>query len=199
MKAAFYSTNFDTIDYWKKEFTDDAVLVGSDEELSVFNAEHPNIPVIADYDSVAQSINRMLQEDLVIDNLVVLERKPNLTTGKILINRGIKAYGNSRMLQLHFRQLLDAVGGGNIWMYPELMQAVVQDTNERKKHLPNIELLERLTEKEQEVTLLVLEGLSNSAISRKLGITVRTVKAHISSIFGKLHVNDRIALVILLK
>jgi len=199
MKAAFYSTNFDTIDYWKKEFTDDAVLVGSDEELSVFNAEHPSIPVIADYDSVAQSINRMLQEDLVIDSLVVLERKPNLTTGKMLINRGIKAYGNSRMLNLHFRQLLDAVSSENIWMYPELMQAVVQDTNERKKRLPNIELLERLTEKEQEVTLLVLEGLSNSAISRKLGITVRTVKAHISSIFGKLHVNDRIALVILLK
>lgn len=199
MKAAFYSTTFDTIDYWKKEFTEDAILIGSDEELLSFAAENPKTPVIADYDSVAQSVNRMLQEDLVIDNLVILERQPNLNTGKMLINRGIKAYGNSRMLHLHFLQLLDTVGSGNIWMYPELVQAMVHDTKERKKRLPNIELLKRLTDKEQEVTLLVIEGLSNNAISRKLGITVRTVKAHISSIFNKLHVNDRIALVILLK
>jgi DNA-binding NarL/FixJ family response regulator len=60
-------------------------------------------------------------------------------------------------------------------------------------------LVQRLSKQETEVVKWVLQGLSNDAISQHLGITVRTVKAHISSIFSKLHVNDRLNLVLLLK
>lgn len=198
MKAAFYSTSFDTVKYWQKVFTEENILLASEEELLEQIKKEPSLPIVTDYDSVAQSINRLLQDDIHIERLIILERQPNIKTGKVLIRRGVKAYGNSRMLTIHFQQLLKAVSEDKVWMYPELMQAMIEES-ETKTGLPDIELLGRLTDKEQETTLLILDGLSNDAISRRLGITTRTVKAHITSIFNKLHVNDRLALVILLR
>lgn len=46
--------------------------------------------------------------------------------------------------------------------------------------------LDALTEREREVLALIAEGLSNSAISRRLHIGLRTVESHVGSIFGKL-------------
>lgn len=48
-----------------------------------------------------------------------------------------------------------------------------------------------LTDREREVLLLVHGGLANKQIARKLGISERTVKAHLTSIFQRLGVTDR--------
>ncbi|MCU1452486.1 MAG: two component transcriptional regulator, LuxR family [Acidimicrobiales bacterium] len=49
----------------------------------------------------------------------------------------------------------------------------------------------RLSERELEVLRLVVEGLANKNIGRRLGITERTVKAHLTSVFQRLGVTDR--------
>ncbi len=48
-----------------------------------------------------------------------------------------------------------------------------------------------LTEREEEVLAMVGEGLPNKLIARQLGISERTVKAHLTNIFQRLGVNDR--------
>jgi DNA-binding NarL/FixJ family response regulator len=48
-----------------------------------------------------------------------------------------------------------------------------------------------LSDREGEVLELVGEGLSNRSIARSLGITERTVKAHLTSIYQQLGVTDR--------
>lgn len=48
-----------------------------------------------------------------------------------------------------------------------------------------------LTARETEVLGLVREGLSNKQIARRLGITERTVKAHLTSCFQRIGVLDR--------
>ncbi len=48
-----------------------------------------------------------------------------------------------------------------------------------------------LTDREQEVLLLVRDGLANKQIARRLGISERTVKAHLTSVFQRLGVTDR--------
>ena len=48
-----------------------------------------------------------------------------------------------------------------------------------------------LTERESQVLAMVGNGLPNKAIARRLGITERTVKAHLTSIFQRLGVTDR--------
>lgn len=49
-----------------------------------------------------------------------------------------------------------------------------------------------LTKREYEVLTLIAEGLSNKNIADKLYISEKTVKNHVSSIFRKIEVNDRI-------
>lgn len=49
----------------------------------------------------------------------------------------------------------------------------------------------QLSAREEEVLRLVLEGLPNKRIARRLGITERTVKAHLTRIFQQIGVADR--------
>ncbi|WP_107766774.1 response regulator [Nocardioides terrigena] len=48
-----------------------------------------------------------------------------------------------------------------------------------------------LTPRESEVLVLVRQGLANKQIARRLGISERTVKAHLTSVFASIGVVDR--------
>ncbi len=48
-----------------------------------------------------------------------------------------------------------------------------------------------LSAREEEVLRLVADGLANKQIARRLGITERTVKAHLTSVFSRIGVQDR--------
>ena len=51
--------------------------------------------------------------------------------------------------------------------------------------------IEPLTMREEEVLRLVVEGMCNKSIGRRLGIALGTVKSHLKSVFGKLDVESR--------
>ncbi|GCB43190.1 response regulator transcription factor [Streptomyces sp. NL15-2K] len=54
-----------------------------------------------------------------------------------------------------------------------------------------------LTKREQEVLVLIANGLSNAEISQQLVVSLPTVKTHVSSLLSKLHARDRAQLVII--
>ncbi|MGC9379028.1 response regulator [Streptomyces sp. MH13] len=54
-----------------------------------------------------------------------------------------------------------------------------------------------LTKREQEVLVLIANGLSNAEISGRLVISLPTVKTHVSSLLAKLNARDRTQLVII--
>jgi len=197
----FLSSDLHTLDEWRRR--DDSKDIYSFDNLeslleASFNLE--KTIVIADYDSVAADINKMLTNNQIPPYCIVLEKVPELLTGKMLISHGIKAYGNSRMLKIHYEQMIQSVQKGKVWTYPELTATLAKSIRQPVLSKEAETLLhKRLTEKEKEVVKLVLKGFTNDAIAKECNITQRTVKAHMSSIFSKLHVNDRLGLVLLLK
>ncbi len=201
MKTVFFSSDIDTIDEWKirhavENFVSCYDIPSLNNQLSQSNSSL----IIADYDSVASEINKLISSNTLPDKFIVLEKTPEIATGKMLITHSVKAYGNSRMLTKHYKQMIQTVEDGKIWTYPELTSALVKRKGESSLHKDAQTLISnKLTDKELEVVYLILQGLTNDAISNSLNITTRTVKAHISSIFSKLHVNDRISLFLLLK
>jgi DNA-binding NarL/FixJ family response regulator len=53
------------------------------------------------------------------------------------------------------------------------------------------EIRVELSHREREVLKLVTEGMANKQIARRLGISERTVKAHLTNIFQRIGVTDR--------
>jgi DNA-binding NarL/FixJ family response regulator len=201
MKTIFFSKDIDILDEWKNRHAIAEFFSFYEENaLEEIIKNSGEFILIADYDSVASEINKMISSNALPENTIILEKSPEIATGKMLISHAVKAYGNSRMLSSHFQQMLKSVSENKVWTYPELTAALVKSAKRSSLSSESIELLhKRLTEKETEVVHLILEGRTNDAIASALGITTRTVKAHVGSIFTKLHVNDRLSLVLLLK
>lgn len=199
MKVVYFSTNIDIVDEWVKRHSIDNHSACSDINCLLDELDNDTDTIIvADYDTTAHTINSLISTSSVPNNLIILEKAPELITGKMLIRNHIKAYGNSRMLAHHYAQMIEVVNDGNIWTYPELTSALVKVTDKLSDDA--IELINhRLSQKEKEVIYLLLDGLTTDTMATSLDITARTVKAHISSIFDKLHVNDRVSLILLLK
>jgi DNA-binding NarL/FixJ family response regulator len=59
-------------------------------------------------------------------------------------------------------------------------------------------MLDKLTAREREVALLVARGLANKEIARELELSQGTVKLHVHSIFLKLGVRTRCALILMM-
>jgi DNA-binding NarL/FixJ family response regulator len=86
------------------------------------------------------------------------------------------------------------VNAGEIWIDPELPAGV--DFERIAKSFtdfgpPANETVHALTKRELEVLKLVAEGMSNEEIGKKIFISRKTVKTHLTNIFDKLQVNNR--------
>ena len=70
---------------------------------------------------------------------------------------------------------------------PEVTTKMMEQLSNRNRHI----LHEELTNREQEILLLIAQGMSNQEIADELFITLKTVKTHVSNILAKLEVEDR--------
>lgn len=78
---------------------------------------------------------------------------------------------------------------GESVLHPRVAARVVQEVRGTRNDTPN--LFNELSDRELEVLRLIADGLSNAEIARKLVISEKTVKGHVSNILGKLHILDR--------
>jgi DNA-binding NarL/FixJ family response regulator len=93
-------------------------------------------------------------------------------------------------------QVQEVVERGHVWVGKGLMQKLLQAAQSGAK-APASDAngwQELLTEREREVATLAANGASNMAIARDCGISERTVKAHLSAVFAKLNITDRLQL-----
>ena len=105
---------------------------------------------------------------------------------------------------IDFTTLLRAiktVQGGGLWIdrdlpaadaFEEIAQDQLNDFGDvRSETRENNEALKALTRREVEILRLVAEGLTNEEIGKKIFISEKTVKTHLTNIFDKLKVNNR--------
>ena len=89
------------------------------------------------------------------------------------------------------RELVKAirtVHGGEALLHPAVAARLMDEFAAGPAPEPNAA---GLTGREREVLTLIARGLANKLIARELAISEKTVKAHVSSILGKLGLTDR--------
>ena len=96
-------------------------------------------------------------------------------------------------------QLLKAiikVHEGEVWIERSMMGSMIQELNKPQLVDPEVTKIESLTDREREVIALIGEGLKNKQVGERLFISETTVTHHLSSVFSKLEVSDRLELII---
>ncbi|HEU5086697.1 MAG TPA: response regulator transcription factor, partial [Roseiflexaceae bacterium] len=91
------------------------------------------------------------------------------------------------------------VAQGQVWLDPALVASVLQEmVRARGASEPDADGLRisRLTERERDVIRLICQGLTNRVIAERLVISETTVRHHLTSIFSKLEVENRLERVI---
>jgi NarL family two-component system response regulator YdfI len=113
--------------------------------------------------------------------------------------QGLKAGASGYLLKDTDRQtLLDtitAAARGETLLKPEILSRVLALQQAPSSTLPPTKEESPLTDRELEVLRAVALGERNKEIAYKLGISERTVKAHLTSIYNKFGVDSRAAAV----
>jgi DNA-binding NarL/FixJ family response regulator len=94
---------------------------------------------------------------------------------------------------------IERVNMGEAWLDPSLMARVLTEMSGAGKNRtpdPEATKIASLTDREREVLIHIGQGLKNKEIASKLFISEWTVRHHITSIFGKLDVSDRVELIL---
>lgn len=96
-------------------------------------------------------------------------------------------------------EAIHRVAAGEPMLSPSVTTTLIQQVTAQNAPDRSAEAearLARLTEREREVAVAVGRGLSNAEIAGELYLSVPTVKAHISRLFAKLEVENRVQIAI---
>ena len=131
--------------------------------------------------------------------VIALSDEPRDEEGLLVFRAGASGYCNGYASPLVLQQVAETVAQGGVWLGQSLLQKIVMVTAREGPRPPEIppQWAMLLTEREQTVALAVATGASNKEIADQLDITERTVKAHLTAIFEKLPVRDRLQLTLL--
>ena len=91
---------------------------------------------------------------------------------------------------------IQKVHDGEVWIDRSMMGMMIQELSRPTETDPETVKIGALTSREREVIVLVGEGLKNKQIAERLFISETTVTHHLSSVFSKLEVSDRLELII---
>lgn len=113
-----------------------------------------------------------------------------------VLDAGCSAYCHAYSDGATLIQVTQVVQAGHVWIGKTLMQRLIQSAGRVSlpTTVPAVDWSNGLTPREQEVAVLAANGASNHQISLDCNISERTVKAHLSSVFEKLNLTDRLQL-----
>ena len=112
---------------------------------------------------------------------------------------GAKGYVLKTMASAQLIYAIEEVLNGKIYLpialssrFFEYFQQSFREETEKKESAQEEEnLLDYLTQREEEVLELLTQGITYKGVANKLFISETTVKTHVNNIFQKLQVNDR--------
>lgn len=197
MKHWFITTDGSLKTRWQKAFEN----VDSSAPETVLQSAQPNdlVWLSTTVENWPQLVPSIVAEGAIA---VVLSYTPNDREALRAFDLGARGYVHTLAAPEVLKQVALVVSNHGVWVGQELLAKVLgasfktlQQRNQGGS-FQNSEYLSLLTERERGVALAVAQGATNKEVARLLDITERTVKAHLSAIFKKLAVRDRLQLIL---
>ena len=133
--------------------------------------------------------------------VVVIEDKSDRAIDQMVLFRsGVHGFFADDISDALLVKAVYAVCNGETWIPRTLISELIADLanksgpNSRESMLVKNESIAHLTPRELEVAQMIHLGGNNKLIARELDISERTVKAHLSAIFRKLDIENRLHL-----
>jgi DNA-binding NarL/FixJ family response regulator len=206
-RVLFFSDNKKLITFWS----------------SVLNAYY-QIDTVSDLSADFTADVAIVDADKIIENQNLLTIFNKKTTRFLIIGTdwseenqikaiasGAAGYCNKTEPSNLLLQAIERILKGDIWIQRHLVSQVIgalvkmkyakaeTEANQVSKQAESSKLLLTLSSREQDVAKMICSGDSNKAIASSLFISERTVKAHLTSIFKKLSIPDRLHLALFIK
>lgn len=195
MKLYIISDDIMVLDRWINVFAEPNSVSYSKLPL-VINEECSIVIVL---DRVLVDADESLLKNIFLHRVMILSMIPNFDDAQKFLQLGAMGYGNAMMHISHLHSVYQTLEEGKIWLYPDFISLMITQIRDTAiAHEKSSVVLNELSKREQEVALMLGNGSTHQQISDALDITIRTVKAHASSIYQKLDVKDRLALSLLL-
>jgi two-component system, NarL family, nitrate/nitrite response regulator NarL len=132
--------------------------------------------------------------------IILLTKSPTDNEGTAMLEAGARGYCSTDMDAVLLMKAVKMVQKGEVWVgrkvISHLLDILVALTEQqRNRALPNADpSFDVLTPREKEIVQQIGGGSSNKEIAHQLNVSEKTVKAHLTSIFRKLGVSDRLHL-----
>lgn len=194
MDIALFALKAALLDRWSKGLKEYSVSSVNWSQIDSFPAENL---ILIHWQSATQDQRDEALLWAASRKIIVLTDMPDLVEGRSLILNGIRGYANSYIHETLLPSVVDEVSTGNVWAVPELLQAILRNfLNVNQQAFQTEYDISQLSEREAEVYQALMIGSANKEIARSLGITERTVKAHVAAILKKTGSPDRVHLIV---
>lgn len=191
--------------------------------LRLLLESNPQFQVVGDVGNYDDALNLVTQQQ---PDVILLELNPCLSKSLALIPLLIEHAKNSRVIVLTsesdedihcqaaqagamgvvlkdqspqvLEKAIHKVAAGEAWFDRRMVASVLTNMSHSRAETadPDKERIATLSARERQVIELVGEGLKNQQIAERLTLSEITVRHHLTSIFSKLDVTDRLELII---
>ena len=197
---------------------DDHALVRSG--LRMLLEAQPDIEIVSEAETGADALQKVqsLQPDVVLMDIelpdmngievtrLIKRTVPNTAVLALtmyekdqyffeMLKAGASGYVPKRAAPDDLVAAIRTVSQGDVFLYPPLATRLVKDYLQRTPSADRASMDNELTPREQQVLVLVAEGLTSGEISDRLVISIKTVDRHRENIMHKLNLHSRVDLV----
>lgn len=183
-------------EYEINEFDDlNALLAANEVEAPPIILCHQSL-FEGDYNHQLSTLTQQFDRSRV---LIIGPSRP-MASQVAALKQGARGYFDQDLPLEKLHDAMQLIIKGEVWVERHVISGLIDELT----HKPKIsdaqrQSLETLSPKEMEVANLVSHGATNKMIARQMNITERTVKAHLTAIFQKMNLPDRLSLAILFR
>jgi DNA-binding NarL/FixJ family response regulator len=128
--------------------------------------------------------------------VIATSTNPKDSAAIAALDAGCAAYCHGFSNSETLAQVTQVVQAGHVWIGKALMQRLIQSAGLAAplNKETTADWGVGLTQREREIAIQAANGASNQAIAMECKISERTVKAHLSAVFEKFNITDRLQL-----